>query len=96
MKSKPRTYPWDSAKYLTTPRARAEYLEAVLEVGDPALVAVAVGAIARSIGMTRIAAQTGLGRESLYKALSASGNPELATILRVLEAVGLKLRAVPA
>jgi probable addiction module antidote protein len=70
----------------------ADYLEAVLEDGDPALVAHALGVIARAKGMTKIARATGLGRESLYKALSADGNPELATVLKVMRALGLKLK----
>tara|TARA_B100000315_G_C14135578_1_gene388957 strand:- start:44 stop:271 length:228 start_codon:yes stop_codon:yes gene_type:complete len=71
----------------------AVYLQAALEDGDPALVAAALGDIARSRGMTQIARETGLGRESLYKALSTEGNPEFATVLKVLQALGLRLRA---
>ena len=90
-----RTEPWDLADYLKTPRDIAGYLEAVLEDGDPALVAAALGDVARAKGMGQIAKEAGLGRESLYKALSKDGNPELATILRVIKALGLRLRAVP-
>ena len=72
----------------------AAYLEAALEEGNPALVAAALGDIARSKGMAAVARKAGLGRESLYKALSAKGNPELSTVLRVVRAVGLKLHAV--
>jgi probable addiction module antidote protein len=92
LKTRVKTIPWDSAAYLKTNTDIADYLEAVLEDGDPALVAHALGVVARSKGMTKIARATGLGRESLYKALSAGGNPELATVLRVLRALGLKLR----
>jgi probable addiction module antidote protein len=74
----------------------AAYLEAALEEGDPALVAAALGDIARAKGMTQVARDTGLGRESLYKALSASGNPEFATVMKVIAALGLKLHAAPA
>ena len=74
----------------------AAYLEAALEENDPDLVAAALGDIARAKGMAQIARRTKLGRESLYKALSSEGNPELATILRVVKALGLQLRAVPA
>jgi probable addiction module antidote protein len=93
-KPKPRrkTIPWDSAAYLKTDRDIAYYLEAVFEDGDPALVAAALGDVARAKGMTRIAKASGLGRESLYKALSADGNPELATVLKVMRALGLKLK----
>jgi probable addiction module antidote protein len=71
----------------------AACLDAALEEGDPALVAAALGDIARAKGMTDIARQTGLGRESLYKALSPEGNPEFITVLKVIRALGLRLRA---
>jgi len=74
----------------------AAYLEAALKKGDPSLVAAALGDIARAKGMAHIARQTGLGRESLYKALSPEGNPEFATMFKVLRALGLRLRATPA
>jgi len=87
-----KTLPWDSATHLKTGEDIANYLEAVFEDGDPALVAAALGDIARAKGMTKIARAAGLGRESLYKALSHDGNPELATVLKVLRALGLKLK----
>ena len=68
------------------------YLDAALEQDDPALLAAALGDVARSKGMTEIARESGLGRESLYKALSSDGNPEFGTILRVVRALGLRLR----
>ncbi len=75
----------------------AAYLEAVLEEGDPALIAAALGDIARAKGgIAKIARETGLGRESLYKALSPEGNPEFSTILKVMRALGLQLHAAPA
>ena len=67
------TYLWDAAEHLETKEDIAAYLEAALEDGDPSLVAAALGDIARSKGMTNIARETGLGRESLYKALSIEG-----------------------
>ena len=91
-RTKVKTILWDSAAYLKTNADIADYLEAVLEDGDPALVAHALGIIARAKGMAKIARATGLGRESLYKALSANGNPELATVLKVMRALGLKLK----
>jgi probable addiction module antidote protein len=91
-----KTRKWDPVDHLKTEEDRAGYLEAALEDGDPALVAAVLGDIARAEGMTRVARRSGLGRESLYKALSPTGNPELATILRVVEAVGLRLHASPA
>jgi len=93
---KTRTIRWDPVVYLNSEDAMAAYLEAALEDGDPTVVTAALGDIARAKGMARIARKAGLGRESLYKALSPNGNPELATVLRVVEALGLKLRAVPA
>jgi probable addiction module antidote protein len=95
-KAKTKTRRWDAANYLKTEAQRVAYLEAALEDGDPTLVTVAVGDIARSVGMSNVARDAGVGRESLYKALSPTGNPELATILRVLHAVGLRLHARPA
>lgn len=71
----------------------AAYLETALQDGDPSLVAAALGDIARARGMATVAREACLGRESLYKALSAEGNPELATVLRVVRALGLKLHA---
>jgi probable addiction module antidote protein len=91
-KTRVKTIPWDSAAYLKTNDDIADYLEAVFEDGDPALVAHALGVVARAKGMARIARAAGLGRESLYKALSPGGNPELATVLKVMRALGLKLK----
>lgn len=85
---------WDPAENLRTEEEMATYLEAALEENDPALISAALGDIARAKGMTQIAKQTGLGRESLYKALSPDGNPEFSTILKVIKALGLQLKAV--
>ncbi len=86
---------WDSAEYLKTDEDMVLYLEACLdEAGDDAaFIAKALGVIARAKGMTQLAQQTGLGRESLYKALSGDGNPSFATILKVMSALGIKLHA---
>jgi probable addiction module antidote protein len=84
---------WDAAEYLETKEDMVAYLEAALEENDPALVAAALGDITRAKGMTQIAKKTGLGRESLYKALSPEGNPEFSTVLKVISALGLKLHA---
>jgi len=92
---KTKTSPWDAAEYLNTEEEMAAYLEAALEEGEPALVAAALGDIARARGMTQLARETGLGRESLYKALSPNGNPEFSTILKVVRALGLELHASP-
>ena len=84
---------WDPAEHLLSNEDMAAYLEAALEEGDAALFAAALGDIARAKGMSQLARETGLGRESLYKALSPSGNPEFATILRVVSALGFQLHA---
>ncbi|MDY6781903.1 MAG: addiction module antidote protein [Cyanobacteriota bacterium] len=89
------TYPWDAAEHLETKEDMAAYLEAALEDGDPALVVAALRDIARSPGMTHITHETGLGRDSLYKALSSEGNLELTAVFRVVQALGLRLRATP-
>lgn len=90
--AKTKTVPWDAADYLKTDKDIANYLEAVFEDGDPALVAAALGDIARAKGMSKVARDAGLGRESLYKALSPDGNPEFATVLKVIRALGLKIK----
>jgi len=81
---------WDAAEHLETEEDMAAYLDAALEDGDPTLVVAVLGDIARAKGMTQIAREAGLGRESLYKALSTNGNPEFATILKVVRALGLQ------
>ena len=92
---KTKTRPYDAAEYLETAEDMAAYLEAALEDGEPSLIVKALGTIARARGMSQIARDTGLGRESLYKALSPEGNPEFATVMKVVRALGLKLRAEP-
>ena len=89
------TSPCDVAEHLRTPEEMAAYLEASIEEadGDAAFVAKALGDIARAKGMAQVACDAGLSRESLYKALSGERNPSLGTVLRVVGALGLKLRA---
>ncbi len=89
-KIKVKTMPWDASEHLKTDEDMAAYLEAAIEDGDPVVISAAIGDIARAKGMSQIARETGLGRESLYKALSPGGNPEFATILKVVRALGLK------
>lgn len=86
---------YDVAEHLRTPEEMAAYLEASLEEapGDAAFIAKALGDIARARGMSRVAEDAGLSRESLYKALSGERNPDFTTILKVIGALGLKLRA---
>lgn len=90
------TTAYDTADYLETTEDIADYLEAAFDDGDPELIATALGNVARSKGMTEIARATGLTRASLYKALSAEGNPEFATVLKVIQALGLKLTVAAA
>ena len=92
-KVKVKTTKWDAVDYLKTDEDMANYLEAAIEDNDPALISAALGDIARAKGMSQVARKAGLGRESLYKALSPNGNPELATILKVVKALGLRLHA---
>jgi probable addiction module antidote protein len=84
------TKPWDPAEHLETDEDMAAYLEAALEDGDTGVIVAALGDIARAKGMSQIAREAGMGRESLYKALSPSGNPEFATVLKVVHALGLR------
>ncbi|HUK08181.1 MAG TPA: addiction module antidote protein [Stellaceae bacterium] len=86
-----KTRRWDAADTLETKEDIAAYLDAVLEDGDPDLLKAALGDIARSKGMTKIARVAGLGRANLYRALSPGGNPEFTTVVKVLRALGLRL-----
>ncbi|MBU1312128.1 MAG: putative addiction module antidote protein [Gammaproteobacteria bacterium] len=89
---------YDVAEHLRTPEEMAAYLEASIAEcdGDASFVAKALGDIARAKGMATLARDTGLGRESLYKALSADGNPQLSTVLKVAKALGLQFSVKPA
>jgi len=87
---------FDAADYLDTAEAQAEYLTAALETGDAKFVRDAVGVVARARGMAKIAKESGLSRESLYKALGENGNPEFATVMRIVRALDLTLSARPA
>jgi probable addiction module antidote protein len=91
-----KTRVFDAAAYLDSEEAIAEYLTAALETGDASFIADALGIVARAKGMTRIAEDAGLGRESLYKSLREGANPELTIVLRVIRALGLRLTAAPA
>jgi probable addiction module antidote protein len=86
-----KTTAYDPAEYLDTPGRIAAYLRVVFEDGDPALIAAALGDVARAKGMTQLASQSGVTREALYKALSPSGDPRLSTFLGVMKALGIKL-----
>lgn len=92
---KTKTTPYDVVDHLRSPKEMAAYLEACMEEsdGDAAFIAKALGDIARAKGMAQVAKDAGLSRESLYKALSGERNPDFKTILRVVDALGLKLHA---
>ncbi|MCE2458271.1 MAG: putative addiction module antidote protein [Dehalococcoidia bacterium] len=90
---KTHTMPWDPAEHLETEEDMVAYLNVALEDGDMSLIMATLGDIARARRMSVVAQETGLGRESLYKSLSADGNPEFATVLKVVSALGLQLRA---
>lgn len=89
------TTPFDVAEYLDSPEMIAAYIEAAMEGGDPAFIARAVGDVARAMGMSMIASETGLSREALYKGLTERGNPTLDTLTKVFKTMGLKLSVVP-
>lgn len=91
--AKIKSEPYDSADYLNSAEAIGYYLEDIFESEDPELIAHGLGVVARSKGMAEVARKAGLSRESLYKALSKDGNPEFATILKVMKALDLKISA---
>ena len=86
---------FDPANYLDDNAAVATYVTEALETGDLHFIADALGVAARARGMSKVAAATGLSRESLYRALSADGNPEFGTVLSVMAALGIRLTAEP-
>ena len=90
------TKPFDSAAVLDTPEAVEEYLKDAFDSQDANLIAFALGVVARAKGMSRLAQDAGLSRQALYKALSAEGNPEFATIMKVAHALGYNLAPVRA
>ncbi len=88
-----KTKRWDVVEHLKTDEDMAGYLEAVFEDGEPALIAAALGDIARAKGMREISKKTGIGRERLIRAFSPDGKPEFTTVLKIVRALGLKLHA---
>ena len=95
VKGKAKLLPFDAARYLTDEAAVAEYVTAVLETDDPDLLLLALADIARAKGMAEVAREAGLGRESLYKALSPGAKPRFDTVLKVARALGVRLSAHP-
>ena len=94
--AKTQTLPWDPAEHLETEEDMAAYLKVALEEGDLSLIMATLGDIARARRMATVAQESGLGRESFYKSLSPNGNPEFATVLKVVRALGLRLQATSA
>ncbi|MDQ2988907.1 MAG: putative addiction module antidote protein [Pseudomonadota bacterium] len=88
--------PFDAAEFLDSEESISAYLAALLEEGNPKAFAAALGDVARARGMSQVARDAGVSRESLYRALSGEGNPEFGTILKVMRALGLKLVTQPA
>lgn len=93
--AKPKLIPFDAADYLESEEDMALYLSAILEDGSPEEIAAALGDIARAQGMSKVAADAGLSRESLYRGLSGERVPSADTLLRVIRALGLKLTVQP-
>lgn len=89
------TTPFDAAPYLTRPEAQAELIEEAVQSGDPAYIVQALGVIARARGMSQVAKDSGLARESLYKALTAGGNPSFATVAKVAKALHMRIAILP-
>ncbi len=87
-----KTAPFDAADYLTNPTRVEAYLNAVIEEGDSQAFTEALGTVARAHGMGVVAKRTAMGRESLYKSLSALGNPAFASVMKIIEALGYELR----
>ena len=90
-----KTTVWDPANNLKSEKAIQSFIRAAFDDGDLAVIAVALGAVARARGMGKVAKDVGVTRESLYKSLSATGNPGFTTVVKVAEAVGLKLTVKP-
>jgi probable addiction module antidote protein len=86
---------WDAAEFLKTPAHRAAYLEAAIEDGDPAVIANALGNIARAQGIAEVAKKAGVTRAALYKNLSQGGDPRISTLLGVMRATGLRVTIAP-
>jgi probable addiction module antidote protein len=94
-RAKTKIFPFDAAETLDTPEAIAEYLSAAFETNDPSFIAKAVGTAARARGMSDIAREAGLSRENLYRSLDGETRAEFGTIVRVLDALGVRLTAAP-
>ena len=93
---KAKLYDWNVTDALKTPEARAAYIEAAIEENDPDFLTVALGDVAKAEGMTKVARKAKVTRENLYRAFAPGGNPTMATVMRVLDALGLRICVSPA
>ena len=93
---KTKLYNWNVNDALKTPKDRAAYIEAAMAENDPEFLTVALGDVAKAEGMSKIARKANVTRENLYRAFSPGGNPTMATVMRVLDALGLTIRVSPA
>ena len=91
-----KTARWDASEFLDSDESIAAYLNAAFEDGDPGFIAASIGHVAKAKGMSQIARESGLSRENLYRALSGNGNPELSTMTKVMQALGMRIRIAPA
>lgn len=90
------TLPFDAAEFLDDEAAQVDYLGDALGTNDASVIAHALGVVARARGMTQVARDAGVQRENLYRALSSTGRPELATVVKVIQSLGLRLQVAPA
>lgn len=88
--------PWDASEFLTSEESVIEYLNAAMETGDPAFIQSAIGDVVKARGMTNVAREAGVGRQSLYKSLSRDGSPSFQTVSKVIAALGGRLAVRPA
>ena len=93
---KTKLYKWNIEDSLKTPEDRAAYIEAAMEANDPEFMSIALGDVAKAEGMSKVARKANVTRENLYRAFAPGGNPTIATVMRVLNALGLTIRIAPA
>lgn len=92
---KTKLYKWNIEDSLKTPEDRAAYIEAAMEENDPEFMTIALGDVAKAEGMSKVARKAKVTRENLYRAFAPGGNPTIATMMRVLNALGLTIRVAP-
>lgn len=87
---------WDASEYLDDEDTMIEYLNAAAQTGDPKMLQIALGDVAKARGMAQVARDAGVGRESLYKSLSSNGNPSFSTIIKIVRSLGGRITIEPA